>query len=550
MTPPAKLLPIVEQILAARGLASGPEREAFLVPDYEKDLHDPLLMTDMAAAVARIGLAVERSERVVVYGDYDIDGITASAVLMEGLTALGLTATSYIPDRFEEGYGINQAALEQLQAAGAELVISVDCGITSRAEAAWAMEHGLELIITDHHAVPAELPEAIAVLNPRRPGDRYPFKELAGVGVAFKLVQALAKAYGQPSAGQEKWLLDLVALGTVCDVVPLVGENRALVHFGLRVLRQTRRPGLRALAEVGGIAVPELDSYHLGYVLGPRMNAAGRLEHAADSLRLVQTTDETEAGVLAARLDGLNLQRRSDQLRIVQEASERATDYPDDLVLVLSDPSWSHGIVGIAAAKLSEQAMRPVIVLQEMGETTKGSARSAGDFHLAKALQAVSHILQRHGGHQYAAGMTMDTARVAEFRQAINSYAREQGLTLADFLRAAPRAEAWVQGLEELNHELLEQLGALGPFGRDNPCPLLGAHALTVTDIRPVGAEGKHLKLGFQDATNRRIGGIGFGLAPRHAALKPGDSIDVVFELAQNDFNGQTSLQLQVQQLL
>jgi single-stranded-DNA-specific exonuclease len=345
---------IVARILAGRGVASE-VMPAFLYPSYDEHLHDPFLMTDMEWAVARIQAAAAAGESVVVYGDYDIDGITASAIMIEGLRALGLEARSYIPDRFEEGYGINQAALAQLQTEGAQLVISVDCGITSVAEAEWARSNGLDLIITDHHSPPDVLPEAIAVINPKRPDDTYPFKDLCGAGVAFKLIQALQMRTGRPALGQEKWLLDLVALGTVCDVVDLVGENRVLASYGLRVMRRTRRPGLRALAVVGGVDITQITSHHLGYVLGPRMNAAGRLEHAARALELVMTSDENRALAIAEELEVLNLQRRSDQDVAFAAAMIMAEQYADDPVLVLADPGWSHGIVGIVASKLVEQ---------------------------------------------------------------------------------------------------------------------------------------------------------------------------------------------------
>ncbi|HSH31402.1 MAG TPA: DHH family phosphoesterase, partial [Candidatus Saccharimonadales bacterium] len=263
---------IVREILAKRGYGEAAEAERFLHPDYDRHLHDPFLLTDMEPAVARIMAAVEQKQKIIIYGDYDIDGITASAVMLETIASLGGGATSYIPDRFEEGYGINLDALKKLKAAGADLVISVDCGITSVTEADWARRHGLDLVITDHHAVPAVIPEAVAVINPKRPGDNYPFKDLAGVGVAFKLAQALQQRSGQPAPGHEKWLLDLVALGTVCDVVTLVGENRVLAKYGLMVMNRTRRVGLRALARVASVSLGDISSYHLGFIFGPRLN--------------------------------------------------------------------------------------------------------------------------------------------------------------------------------------------------------------------------------------------------------------------------------------
>ena len=371
--PLAAIPRIIQEILARRGMEPD-DMASFVFPDYDNGVHDPFLMTGMEAAVKRLVAARDQGDDVVVYGDYDIDGITASAVMLEVLEANDIAARSYIPDRFEEGYGLNEEALAQIAASGVRLVVTVDCGITSVHEAAWAREHGLDLIITDHHSVGAEIPEAVAVINPKQPGDVYPFKDLAGVGVAFKLATALTARTGKPAAGQEKWWLDLVALGTVCDVVPLVGENRILASFGLRVLRQTRRKGLIALAESAGIHVSDVGSYHLGYVLGPRMNAAGRLDHAGRSLELVRTADAARGAEIASELDTLNKQRRTEQDRIFTEAREMAGGMSDDPVLVLADAGWSHGVVGIVASKLVEEFGKPVLVGQMLADNIKGSA--------------------------------------------------------------------------------------------------------------------------------------------------------------------------------
>jgi single-stranded-DNA-specific exonuclease len=460
---------ITAQILAKRGLSDAAGIEAFLNPKYPDDLHDPYLLTDMKPAVKRILEAVSQKQKVVIYGDYDIDGITASAVLLEALHALGLEAASYIPDRFEEGYGINLEALQKLMKEAVDLVITVDCGITSKSEVAWAMAHGLDVVVTDHHAVPDELPEAIAVINPKRPGDKYPFKDLAGVGVAFKLAQALQQETGKPEAGQEKWLLDLVALGTVCDVVTLVGENRLLAKYGLVVMNKTKRVGIRALAEVSGVSMGSITSYHLGFMFGPRMNAAGRLEHAARSLELMLTTDASRADEIASQLDELNHQRRQDQDRIFTAAVAQAEKYADDPILVLAGEDWNHGVVGIVASKLVDRFRKPTLVMQSLGQTSKGSARSLGSFNLVEALRAVEQNFIKFGGHHFAAGFTLQTSDLDQLRNDLNVYARSIGLSGPQ--EATIGYDLELDDLEALDWDLLEQLSKLEPYGNANPKP-------------------------------------------------------------------------------
>ncbi len=532
---------IVAQVLAGRGVA--PEDMAgFLWPAYEGGLADPMLLTDMAAAAARIEQAVRRDERVVVYGDYDIDGITASAVMIEGLAALGLGATSYIPDRFEEGYGINRAALEHLKAEGAELVISVDCGITSVEEAGWAREQGLDLIITDHHAVPEVIPEAIAVINPKRPDDRYPFKELAGVGVAYAVVRALQQRTGKPAAGQEKWLLDLVALGTVCDVVPLVGENRTMVSYGLRVLRKTRRQGLRALAAVGGVRLEQLAAYHLGYVLGPRMNAAGRLEHAARSLELVMTAEGDRAREIAFELDELNGQRRADQEAILAAAEVMAAERAADRVLVLADAGWSHGVVGIVASKLVQKLQRPVLVAQVLGEFTKGSARSVPGFNMVEALRANAGLFEKFGGHFFAAGYTLATERLEELRMGLNVYYDSLG-GVGGGVTEVP-VDVRLEGLARVDWPLLNDLALLEPHGSGNVRPVLAIGGLTVEAVTTMGREGKHMRLRLRDREGKGLTAVGFDMARRYSEVQEGQAVTIVGELNKNDFQGISSIQM------
>lgn len=538
---------IIRQILEKRGYKDDASAEAFLNPSYGDHLHDPYLLTDMELAVVRIQEAVHAKENIVIYGDYDIDGITASAVMIETIRNLGHYATSYIPDRFEEGYGINLEALKKLKKDGAQLIITVDCGITSVKEVEWANKNSLDIIITDHHAVPEILPKSLACINPKRPGDRYPFKDLAGVGVAFKLAQALQERTGKPEPGQEKWLLDLVALGTVCDVVTLVGENRVLAKFGLLVLNRTRRAGLQALAAVSGVSMGEISSYTLGYIFGPRMNAAGRLEHAARSLELMLTDNMDRAVEIANELELLNRQRRTDQDKIFEEACEMADAYADDPVLVLAKEDWSHGIVGIVASKLVERWRKPTLVAQIMGETTKGSARSLGAFNIVEALRTQPDLFIKFGGHHYAAGYTLETARLDELRQMLNEYHRS--LNLSEDAMPAIEAEVELNDLELVDWDLLTAVNQMEPFGNANPKPRFMAKRLRVATVQPVGAARNHLKLRFIDASGRPFDAIGFDLANKHPNLTPGQTADVVFQLTRNDFNGRSSLQLIVEHL-
>lgn len=538
--------PLVFQILRKRGLSDA-EMEKFLYPDYNRDTHDPYLMTDMALAVDRIVLAAERGEKVAIYGDYDIDGITASAILAEGLAAQGIVARSYIPDRFEEGYGINQEALEYLKNDGINLVVSVDCGITSIKEATWARENKLDLIITDHHSVPAVIPDAIAVVNPHRPNDKYPFKDLCGAGVAFKLVQAIQQRTGKPAVGQEKWLLDLVALGTVCDVVPLVGENRVFVKYGLQVMRMTRRVGLRALAGVGEIDISDIGSRHLGFVLGPRLNAAGRLEHASRSLDLLQTLSSQEASRIAEELNILNFQRRTDQDMIVKQALIQAENFNEDPLLVLADPKWSHGVVGIAASKLSERLNKPTIIAQTMDGITKGSARSRNDFNMIEALRSCSDLLTKFGGHFYAAGFTLSSDKLDEFRVRLNKHYRE--VYGANAQRSVAESDVEVENLNNIDWQLLDDLSLLEPFGANNAEPLLGIKA-SVKQLRVIGKDSSHLKLVFGDESGNDLQAIGFGLAERFGTTKIGQNVAVIGSLNKNEFQGRSSLQLNVQEII
>ncbi len=532
----------MRDILIKRGYEKPEEIEAFLNPNYDEQLHDPFLMKGMKLAVDRILEAVEKKQIIVIYGDYDIDGITASTVMVETIRNLGHQARSYIPDRFEEGYGINLDALQKLQSEGVDLVISVDCGITSVKEVAWAMQNGLDVIVTDHHSVPTKIPEAIAVINPKQSDCEYPFKDLAGVGVAFKLAQALQIASGKPDKGQEKWLLDVVALGTVCDVVTLVGENRVLASFGLKVMNKTRRVGIRALAEVSGVEMGKITSYTLGFMFGPRMNAAGRLEHAAKSLELMLTDDGSKAREIAKELDGLNKQRQSDQAKIVKEAKAMADAYVDDPVLVLASPDWSHGIVGIAASKVAESVGKPTLIMQIMGDTAKGSARSFGGFNLIDALRTGDDLFVKYGGHAFAAGYTIPVAKLDELRDRLNEHYLE---VVGELTEQVVERDIDMDDLQVINWELFNGLSLLEPFGNGNRQPSIYIPSITIDDLRWVGSDGRHAKLTVSDGV-MSLSGIGFGLFDNHPNLAAGQQVGILVHVDRNDFNGKSSLQLVV----
>ena len=535
---------MIRDLMRQRGVEEPEALDRFLKPQYEA-LADPFLLSDMEPAVRRIIRAISAGEQVAVYGDYDIDGVSSTALMAEVLQFHGLQPLTYIPDRYREGYGLHIPALEALQGQGATLVISVDCGITAVAEAAWAKERGIDVIITDHHEVPEELPGAVAVINPHQSGDRYPFKQLAGVGVAFALARALQARTGIPVAGQEKWLLDLVALGTVCDVMPLIGENRTMVKYGLTVLRKTRRVGMVALAQSAGMELPDARAHHLGFVFGPRMNAAGRMEHANYSLELLSTKDPVVAQAMAFQLEELNHQRRLEQKRILREAQAQAETYASDPVLVVGGADWPHGVVGIVASKLAEIWLKPTLVLQINADgSAKGSGRSAGDYNLIEALRSSADLFTKLGGHHFAAGFTLPEANIDALRtQLCAHHAASQTVEVSPIAYAA---DIVVEDCAELSWSLLGYLDELEPFGAGNTLPVFKLQNVKVVGADAIGKDKTHLKLRLADASGNIMNGTGFGMIQKFPNLKAGQTISVLAHLQKNDFNGKSSLQLAI----
>jgi single-stranded-DNA-specific exonuclease len=533
--------PLVAQLLYNRGIDSLASAEAYLAARLPEGC-DPLLLPDMDKAIGLIQSALAGRQAIAIYGDYDVDGVTASALLAQVLRAYGADPLVYIPNRFEEGYGLNKDALSELKSQGIELVITVDCGIRSTAEAQHAADIGLKLIITDHHHLGEHLPPALAVINPKREDSSYPEKMLAGVGVAFKLAQALWQALGEPNGLQKKDLLDLVALGTVADIAPLSGENRALVYWGLKSLRQSLRPGIQALCAVSQTKQDDISATTIGFVLGPRLNAAGRLDSALAAYELLTTADPARAKELADGLDSQNKERQELTRAITERAKELALqNWVDALppILFAADESFNEGVVGLAASRLMNEFYRPSFVAARHAGIVKGSARSIPEFHVTEALDACADLLDRHGGHAAAAGFSLPEQNLPALIEKLTAYANQQ---FADQdLRQTLLIDAFCQP-EDLSLELFQQISQLEPYGYGNPQPVFAMQAVTPFAVRTMGRDNDHLKLVFRDAQGRYLDAVGWRMGKD--ALQMQGKLDVAFGLEINEWQGKRSLQL------
>ncbi len=539
--------PVVVQVLYNR-VADPEEARRFLERQPGPD--NPFALQGMSKAVDRLRRAIRRGEPIAVYGDFDADGVTATALLMTVLRALGADVRPYIPHRVEEGYGLNRRAIEELARAGARVLVTVDCGIRFPREVAHARRLGMDVIITDHHIVGPETLEAVAVVNPRQEECPYPYKELAGVGLAYKLAQALLRVNRQvPLRGDvrldEEDLLDLVALGTVADLAPLTGENRYLVSRGLERLNRSPRPGVEALIQQAGLQPGQVDSWAIGFLLGPRLNAAGRLAHARTAYQLLTAESPEEARRLAQELDDLNRERQ----RLTAEMQERAREMvleeaaggPIPPLLFLADPEFPAGIVGLVAARLVEVFYRPTLIVEKGAVVSKGSARSIPEFHITRALDECADLLLRHGGHALAAGFTVHNDNLDTLKnRLLEIAARElEGQELTPTLSVDAEIP-----LREANWPLWEALQQLRPFGEGNPEPLFLTRNVQVRRALPVGADGAHLKLTLSDGW-AVWDGIAFRQGERAEDIP--ERVDVVYRLRREEWNGAVRLQLEVQ---
>jgi single-stranded-DNA-specific exonuclease len=538
--------PVTARLLCIRGLGDIDGARRFLSPSLD-DLHDPFRLTDMAAGVERILTAIARRERVAIHGDYDVDGVTSTVILRRALELLGADVVHYIPERLRDGYGLQPAALERLHADGVRLAISVDCGIRADEAARRAAALGLDLIITDHHEPDAVLPPALAVINPKRHDCPYPDKNLAGVGVALKLVQALCQR-----AGRTGWLpafVKIAAIGTLADVVPLIGENRVIAKLGLGILTTgPHKIGLRALLESCGLMGKEIDSYHIGFVIGPRVNAAGRMSTPDIAARLLLAADETmadEARALADQLNAENLRRQKEEADIVAEA-RRIVDTDLDVgsrtVIVVGGEGWHRGVIGIVASKLVEAFNRPAVVLSIDGEVGHGSCRSIPSFDMLSALESCSDVLTKFGGHRQAAGLTLEATRIRELRGRINEYA-DRCLQPDDL-----RPRLWIDGalaFRSITPQVASELSALAPFGAGNACPVFRTSGVEVVD-GPRLVKDRHLKMALRQ-DGRVLRGIAWRAADREAFVSQYRAgIDLAYSLEQDTWNGERYLQLSV----
>jgi single-stranded-DNA-specific exonuclease len=538
--------PVTARLLCIRGLGAPDDARRFLSPRID-DLYDPFRLAGMSIAVDKLLGAIASKDRIAIHGDYDVDGVTSTVILRRALELLGADVVHFIPERFRDGYGLQPASIDRLQQDGVRLIISVDCGIRADEAATRARELGIDLIITDHHEPGAELPHALAVINPKRHDCTYPDKNLAGVGVALKVVQALCTC-----TGHGNWLpafVKVAAIGTLADVVPLTGENRIIAKLGLGMLSKgPHKVGLRALLDVCGLTGREIDSYHIGFVVAPRVNAAGRMSTPDIAARLLLAADETmgeEARALAGQLDAENLRRQQEEADIVAEARkivETDLEVGSRTVLVVAGEGWHRGVIGIVASKLVDAFHRPAIVISTDGDLAHGSCRSIPSFNMLAALESCAELMSKFGGHKQAAGLTLETSRIRELRTRVNDFA-DACLTPNDL-----RPRLWIDGsltFRSINEQVVSELSTLAPFGAGNPCPIFRTTRVEIVD-GPRRLKERHLKMAFKQ-DGRILRGIAWRASEREAFVaEHRAAIDLAFSLENDMYNGERYLQLSV----
>ncbi|MCJ8006941.1 single-stranded-DNA-specific exonuclease RecJ [Lederbergia wuyishanensis] len=533
---------LLASLLINRGINDVNEAKSFLYTDTT-EFHDPFLFADMEKSVKRIKYAIETNEPILIFGDYDADGVTSTSVMMDVLTKLNANVTYYIPNRFTEGYGPNENAFREASDRGIKLIITVDTGISAINEIKIANELGMDVIITDHHEPGNILPDAYTIIHPKLPHSQYPFSELAGVGVAFKLAHAINGALPEE-------LLDLVAIGTIADLVPLHGENRLLVKAGLKRLTHTSRLGLQALCEISGTKLLEINEETVGFAIGPRLNAAGRMNHAGPAVELLRTTSVEMAKQLAEEIDIMNKERQQYVTEITNEAVEMVeSDFPPDEnnVIVVGKEGWSAGVIGIVASRLVDRFYRPAIVLSYDHTTglAKGSARSILGFDLYKNLSSLSHLLPHFGGHPMAAGMTLNIEDVDLLRQKLNEACGNQ-LTVEDFIPVT-ELDASLK-IDEINVDTIGQLGMLAPYGMGNPKPIVMIKDTFAYDVRKIGANKNHLKMTLEkDGT--KLDGVGFNIGYLADEVSTDARVSVIGELSINEWNNMRKPQIMMKDL-
>lgn len=545
------------QLLWNRGFKDRAAIEEFFDLDYSARKHDPFLFKNMRAAVDLIIDAIKTGKKIVVYGDYDADGVTSSTVMSEVLGTLHGQVEVFIPDRVSEGYGLNKEVLTEIAEAGVQLLITVDNGIRSKELIDYAQGLGVTVIVTDHHVPPEEvldLPNCL-VINPIVPSETYPFKYLAGVGTAFKLAAAIIQSTKLDEESKnrlEERCLDIVAIGTVADCVPLIGENRLLVKRGLEIMNRTKRPGLLSLFEVTKIKSEKvIDAWNIGFQIAPRLNAAGRMEHANTAFQLLNTKDKEEAMQIAQSLNETNVDRQKETEAIVREAEVQIQTQLENKILICLSPSitengepWNEGVVGLAAGRLMERYYLPVLLITGDTEEMKGSGRSISEFNLIKAIEEIHESLARYGGHAAACGFSLaGQENLLKFKAELTALANRQLAGME--LKPKVKIEAEVP-FHELDEEFIARVDKFAPFGESNPRPNFLSKSITVVDMINLGADGKHLKLRLKNSDSNVKSALGFGQADRWPDLRIGDKIDIVYYVEINEFNGRREVQLRI----
>jgi single-stranded-DNA-specific exonuclease len=539
---------MVACILLNRGVTTPEEAARFLSPSLDQ-LHDPMLLPDMEKGVERTAKAIEAGEKILVHGDYDVDGVTSAALLIRTLTRLGANVVHRIPHRKRDGYDIKPDTADEAHAEGVSLIITADCGVTACSSIERAQTLGVDIVITDHHEPGAVLPDAVAVINPMRRDSTYPFPHLAGVGVALKFAQALVRRLGYDDKKFVERYLDLAALGTIADVMPLLDENRVIAKCGLEALAKSKKIGIQAILAKTGLTGHKLTTHSIGYVIGPRINAVGRLDDATIALQLFLTADQTEADELVEVLEQRNIERQEEQARILKEvqALMEAKDLDATHALVLSGEGWNSGVVGIVASKVVERYRRPAILLTLNKEDgmASGSARSIEALNMIQALGQCSDLLDRAGGHALAAGLSLKLDNLPDFEYKLNQVASE--IISPEDLIPKVLIDGQLEP-ERVSWQLLNEIKLLEPFGQGNPEPLFASSGVELSQVRRVG-DGSHLKVKVRCTYGPHIDGIGFGLGDYEPALQLGRNIDLCYNIRSNSYNGNDTIQIMVKDI-
>lgn len=530
--------PEISQILNNRGIENEKDAEIFMNPSLEY-LRDPFLMKDMKKSTERIKKAIENKERIYIYGDYDVDGVSSTSILYLYFKSIGFPVKYYIPNRLEEGYGINEDAIKKIHDDGCDLIITVDCGITSVKEVELANELGIDVIITDHHECQSEIPDAYAIVNPKQEDCNYPFDMLCGCGVAFKMIQALTDEEEFKTSMFD--YLEIVTLATICDIVPLIDENRIIVKNGLKLMKEGKNLGLRELIKVCGIETNKIGSSHIGFSIGPRINASGRLGYSYLGVQLFTTDNEDEAKEIANILEGKNIERQMIESKMYKEAEEILSSderFKDDKVLVIAKEGWQHGIIGIVASKLTEKYYKPTILLTiEDGEAT-GSARSIKGFSIFDALVSCKDLMNKFGGHEQAAGLALDAKNIDELRLRINEIA-DYNLSKEDLIEHIKVEYELKEDSATL--DLVDNLHKLEPFGLSNPSPRFIMRDLLLTNIFKMGKNKQHLKIIVENKKSYEC--VGFNMAYLADNFQLGDKVDILFQVDENNYNNERKVQ-------